>query len=383
MFKLLKGGHCFTPFDKGKKDILIACNKIYQVEDHIEEAKLWDLELFECKDKIVCPGFIDQHVHIIGGGGEEGPVSRIPELMLSDIITAGITTLVGVLGVDSVTRSIAGLLAKAKALQIEGVNTYIYTGSYSVPTATLTGKALTDLVLIDKVIGIGEIAISDHRSSHPSQGSLYELAYEARVGGMIGGKAGIVHIHVGDGKEGINPLIQLVQESDFPKEMFVPTHVNRNKALFEQSMEYTGSGGNMDLTAGESSENGYSVPDALEMIVKNNIDIGKVTISSDGNGSIPAKGSENTGVGKVKQLFEDIRKCVLEKHLHMEDVLKTVTSNVANILKIYPQKGTLSCGSDADILVLNQEDMSIHSLFINGEVFIKDGEIIRKGRYEG
>ena len=168
------------------------------------------------KKCLVCPGIIDQHVHITGGGGEQGPISRIPEIMFSELVEAGVTTVVGVLGFDSITRSVAGLLAKARGLEAEGITTYIYTGSYGSPTETLTGRVLTDIVLLDKVIGVGEIALSDYRSFHPSLEDLRVLASEAMAGGMLGGKAGILHLHVGDGREGLGSLFRLLDESDFP-----------------------------------------------------------------------------------------------------------------------------------------------------------------------
>ncbi len=382
MFKLLKGGYCRAPEDLGVKDILIGLGKILKVEENISQEQLWDMQVVDCRGKLICPGFIDQHVHILGGGGEEGPVSRIPEICLSDLTTAGVCTLVGVLGIDSMTRSIGELLAKARALQTEGVNTFIYTGSYSIPTATLTGSVMKDIAFIDKVVGVGEIAISDYRSSHPTVQMLKSIASEAKIGGLVGGKAGIVHIHVGDGKDGLMPLLKLTEESDFPVDMFVPTHINRNKTIFEQGMEYTKRGGFIDLTAGEKTGKGYSVPDALEILVANGIEIERVTVSSDGNGSIPSEDSGNTGVGKVMQLFDDIRSSILNKNIDIEKAVKTVTSNVAKVLKIFPRKGALSKGSDADILVLNEGDLSIDKLMINGEFFIDNGNVLRKGRYE-
>lgn len=382
MFKLLKDGHCFSPENIGKKDILIVGDKIYKIDDFIHEEWLPNTQVYDCSGKLVCPGFIDQHVHITGGGGEEGPVSRIAELMIGDIISSGVSTLVGVLGVDAITRSIAGLLAKARALQAEGITTFIYTGSYEIPTATLTGKVISDIVLIDKVIGVGEIALADHRSSHPSGQMLKGLASEARIGGLLGGKAGVMHMHVGDGKAGLASLFKLVNESDFPIEMFVPTHLNRNKQLFQQAIEYAKGNGFIDLTAGETSEIGYSIPDALQMLLNQGINIEKITVSSDGNGSIPARNGGNTGVGRVSQLFDDIKECILGKKLSMEQILKTVTSNVAKVLKLYPQKGSLQTGSDADILVLDKNDLGIDKFFIKGEVFVDNRVITRKGRYE-
>lgn len=381
MFKFLKNGICYGPQYLGNKDILIVLNKIYKIDDNIAAENLPNVEIIDCTDKIVCPGFIDQHLHITGGGGEEGFVSRIPEIKLRDIVSAGVTTVVGVLGFDSITRNIEGLLAKARGLEAEGLNTFIYTGSYEVPTATITGKVLKDITLIDKIIGVGEIAISDHRSSHPTLDMLKEIAYEARAGGLLSNKAGIVHIHVGDGKGGLQPLKELVENSDYPMDMFIPTHLNRNKSLFHQAIEFANSGGNIDLTAGQSSESGYSVPDAMELLLREKVSIDRITVSSDGNGSIPSNGT-GALIGKVSQLFDDIRVCVLDRKIDLTWVLKTVSENVAKRLKLFPKKGVLAEGSDGDILVINRQDFSINSVFIGGEKFIDNGMVIKKGFYE-
>lgn len=381
MFKLLKNGICYGPQYLGNKDILVVLNKIYKIAENIPAENLPDIEIIDCTDKIVCPSFIDQHLHITGGGGEEGFVSRIPEIKLRDILSAGVTTVVGVLGFDSITRNIEGLLAKARGLEAEGLNTFIYTGSYEVPTATITGKVLKDITLIDKIIGVGEIAISDHRSSHPTIDMLKEIAYEARAGGLLSGKAGIVHIHVGDGKGGLNPLKELLEYSDYPADMFIPTHLNRNKSLFHQAIEFANAGGNIDLTAGQSSESGYSVPDGMELLLREKVSIDRITVSSDGNGSIPSNGT-GALVGKVSQLFDDIRVCVLDRKIDLSFILKTVSENVAKRIKLFPRKGILAEGSDGDILVINRQDFTINSVFIGGEKFVDNGLVIKKGFYE-
>lgn len=376
MFTLLKNGHCYMPEDVGRKDVLIAYDKICDIKDEISLARLWDVEEIDCQDCLVCPGIIDQHVHITGGGGEQGPISRIPEIQFSEVVEAGVTTLVGVLGFDSITRSIASLLAKARALEAEGITTYIYTGSYGSPTETLTGRVLTDLVLLDKVIGVGEIAIADYRSNHPSLQDLRTLASEANGGGMLGGKAGVLHLHVGDGKEGLDSLLRLIDESDFPIGMFVPTHINRNQKLFQQGIELLQRGGNIDLTAGETV--GLSVADALSLLLQKGISLEKVTVSSDGNGSSP----NESGISFMYQLLGDLRSCVLHNHLDFARVITIATGNPAKVLKLYPQKGCLQAGSDADILVLKKDDLSVFRLFAKGQTVVVDQKAVKTGKYE-
>lgn len=382
MFKILKKGHCFNPSDIGVKDILIGCGKIIRISDDIKPEGLFEYDLVDCTGKLVFPGFIDQHIHIIGGGGEDGSDSRIPEISLGDITTAGVSTIVGLLGFDDITRSVITLLLKARALEKEGLSTFIYTGSYSIPAQTVTGHISSDIALIDKVLGVGEIAISDYRSSHFGLQTFKEIAAEVLKGGLIGKKAGVVHLHIGEGKEGLTPLFSLLEETEYPIGMFVPSHLNRNKRLFEQALMYGSRGGNIDITAGEDEGGGYGVRKAMKAVFESGINPGLLTVSSDGNGSIPGINGSKDGVGKVKSLFDDIAGCLLDRELQIPMVAACVTENVARLLKIYPEKGVLKQGSDADVLVLNREDMGIFRLFIGGEVYVKDGTAVKKGRFE-
>ncbi|HEX3028967.1 MAG TPA: amidohydrolase family protein [Clostridia bacterium] len=66
----------------------------------------------------------------------------------------------------------------------------------------------------------------------------------------------------------------------------------------------------------------------------------------------------------------------------MAAVLGCVTVNPARILKIFPQKGTLSVGSDADMVVMD-EKMNIEKVFAMGEMLLDNGKPIKKGKYEG
>lgn len=383
MLKLLKSAEVYSPQYMGRKDLLLVLDRIGMMGDVIPSEGLPLLEIIDCTGKIACPGLVDQHIHLTGGGGEEGPPSSIPEIMLGDITSAGVSTVVGVLGVDGSGRTVQGLLTKARSLEFEGLNTYMYTGYYGLPAVTITGRILTDVVFIDKVLGAGEIAISDYRSSHPDLQTLKELAYEVITGGLVGGKAGVLHIHVGDGKKGLQPLTDLIEDSEYPARMFVPTHLNRNRELFEQAVGYARDGGNIDLTAGEKTGKGLSVPDAVLKLLGSGVPMDKVTVSSDGNGSMKPEGENGgTGVGRVVQLLNDIRGCILEKGVPVPTALGLVTENVARVLGLFPKKGCLAPGSDADILILNKGDMTPDKLFVKGNLLVDNGVPIKKGRYE-
>ncbi len=361
MLTLYKNLDCYTPKHIGKNDILICGNKIYRIQPGINIADENLLEnVYDCSGLYAFPGLIDQHVHINGGGGENGFASRTPEIDIDEIFRAGVTTLVGLLGADSCTRSLNSLYAKAKSLEAGGLTTFVYTGCYTVPPVTFTGDIVRDLVLIDKVVGVGEIAVSDHRSSHADREHLLKLASDAHLGGLLGGKAGVVHLHIGDGKAGLSPLVQLIENSDLPVGQFVPTHVNRNPKLFRQAAEYCRNGGNIDLTSGE--EEGVSVPDALQQLIDDGIELSRVTVSSDSNGSIP-----DGGVGRIQSLFDDIFRCITEREINPEAVVSLVTQNAAKVLKIHPKKGTLREGSDADILITDKS-YKIRKLVCSGTV---------------
>ena len=348
MLTLLRNLDCYCPKHIGKQDILICGDKLYKIQPEIPYSHTTLIEkIIDCDGMIAFPGFIDQHVHIIGGGGEGGFSSHVAEIDIDSILKAGVTTLVGLLGADSFTKSPEALYAKAKSLEAQGITTYLYSGCYAMPPATLTKNVISDLVLIDKVIGVGEIAISDHRSSHPSKEELLKMAADVHLGGLLGSKAGIVHLHLGDGKAGLSPLINLLKTADLPMDEFVPTHANRNAMLFKQAMAYCQSGGNMDLTSGEKA--GISVPNAVYTLLVKRIDLSKVTVSSDANGSIPEGGASH-----IQTLYEDIVSCMLDKGINPEIVIRLVTENVAKVLKLYPKKGVLQEGSDADILITDK-----------------------------
>ncbi|MEG6565529.1 beta-aspartyl-peptidase [Thermoanaerobacterium saccharolyticum] len=389
MFLLLKGAEIYTPKCIGKMDVLTCNEKIVKIAKNIDIKDLPELSTVDLSGNIIVPGFIDQHVHIAGGGGEGGPATRTPEIKLTDLTKAGITTVVGLLGADGITRSMTELLAKARALEEEGLTTYIYTGAYELPTRTLTNSVRSDVAIIDKVLGTGEIAISDHRSAQPTEEDLTKLAAEARVGGLLGNKPGIVHLHVGDGIRGLTPIIDIVKNTEIPVTQFIPTHVNRNSHLFSQAMEFLKMGGRIDLTSDikpdENSKTALSPIDAVRKIVENNLPLDNVTMSSDSNGSIPVfdenKKLIKVMVGSTLTLYRDLKEIIANGVLPLETAIKIITENVAKVLLLYPKKGCIKENSDADLVVLDK-NLNISSVIAKGQFMIKFNEIVKKGTFE-
>ncbi len=385
---LISQAEVYAPEYLGVKDILIAGNRITSLADKIERGGLskFDLQFVDARGKIALPGLIDAHVHIAGAGGEGGPSSRTPEMQLSQMLAGGITTVIGCLGTDGMTRSPESVLMKVKSLRAEGVSAWMYTGSYQVPTPTITGSIGRDLALIEEVIGVGEIALSDHRSSCPTTHELMRLAGEARVGGMLGGKAGIVNIHMGDAKDPFQPLHEVVSNSELKYKQFFPTHCNRNHYIFEDAKSY-GKEGYLDITTSSYpffSEFEVKPSSAIKELLNSGVPAGHITMTSDGNGSLPHFNEKGELVqlemGQPKTIFSEMLDAVVQEKLPLEMAIRVVTSNVAEILKL-KSKGRIRTGSDADILILDK-NYAIQDVFAGGVQMVAGSRAILKGTYE-
>lgn len=361
MIKLLKNINCFNPSHIGIKDILIVKDIIYKVLSPNTLKSDFLMQEIDCSGLTAFPGFIDGHVHIIGGGGDQGFGSYNREISAKEIIDGAVTTVVGVLGADKNAKNLFELYAKAKALELEGINTYIYIGNYSVPVITFTGDIVNDLILIDKAIGVGELAISDERSSHPTINELIKIASHTYLGGLLGDKAGILHFHLGDGKDRLSLLRQILDKTNLPIEMFLPTHVNRNKQLFEDAINYALSGGKIDLTAGEKV--GITVKDAVIQLIDRKVNMSNVTVSSDANASTCC------GMAKISALYSDIVDCI-KSGVDASIALSLVTKNVANCLIKNDKLGQIKEGYLANIVIVNDK-YEIKKVISNGK-FLKN-----------
>ncbi len=388
MVILIQGAEIFSPDSLGVKDILLAGKKIAAINEPGQiNLQGVDHQPINASGLILCPGLIDSHVHITGGGGEGGPETRAPEIQLEDITTSGVTTVIGCLGTDGVTRHMESLLAKAFGLEREGISTYIYTGSYEIPVRTLTGSVRSDLILIDKVIGAGEIALSDHRSAQPGFFEFSRLAAECRVGGMLGGKAGILHCHLGDGPRRLDMIFRLLAETEIPASQIVPTHTNRNPGLLEEAVKFIHKGGTIDLTADlnpDPTESRHlSVAAAIDRCLAMQASLDHITVSSDGNGSLPVfdEQGELTGltVASEKSLLVNFRFVVKNKLLSMVQAVKLFSTNPARCCKL-TGKGKIKAGFDGDLLILDQ-DLSLVHVLAKGRIMVQDRRVKTRGTF--
>jgi len=388
MLTLLKGIEVYAPEYAGVKDILIANGIIENIADQINVNGA-DITIIDCKNKIALPGFFDQHVHLIGGGGEAGPYSRTPEVMLSDLIVNGITTVVGVLGTDGTTRHVESLLTKARGLETEGISAYILTGSYEIPVNTITKDIRSDIILIDKVLGVGEVALSDHRSSQPTIDELRKIATQARLGGMLSGKAGVFQLHMGSGKVGLSPIFDIIENTEIPARHFIPTHINRQRELFEQAIELAKKGAFVDITSGITPEGDFTdaikPSDAIIEYLEKGGPLDNLTMSSDGNGSMAVYDDK----GKVLQLlvtltnslYTEFKDTVLINKLAIDQAVRIISTNPAKANGLYPKKGAVKIGSDADILITDKE-LNIDAVIAKGKVMVENGVVKVFGTFE-
>jgi beta-aspartyl-dipeptidase (metallo-type) len=370
----------------GKKDVLIGGNTIVAIAEDITAPSGFDVEIIDGEGLTMIPGLIDAHVHIAGAGGEGGPATRTPEMQLSHMIHAGVTSVIGCLGTDGMTRSVESVLMKAKSLKQEGVSAWIMTGAYQIPTPTILGDVGKDVAMIEEVIGVGEVALSDHRSSFPSAHELIRLTEHARVGGMLGGKAGIVNIHMGDAKDPFKPIHEAVEMSELKYTQFWPTHCNRNDYIFEDAKEY-GKKGYIDITASSYPyfpEYEIKPAKAIVQLMEAGVPLEHITLTSDACGSLPdfdEKGNlVKLEMGYPRSVFDEIVDAVKEEGLELEKALKVSTSNVADILKLR-KKGRIQQGNDADLVIINSNFEIVHYMAM-GQFMMKDSVMMKKGSYE-
>ena len=384
MLKLWKNCDVYAPAHLGRRDILIIGDKIHQIEPDLSAWEtLPEMEVLDLGGAVVCPGLVDLHVHVTGGGGEQGPASRTPEVRLTDLTLNGVTTVLGLLGTDGVSRSLQNLLFKCRALEEEGLTTRMLTGSYRCPSPTLCGSVMDDVALMDKVVGV-KLALSDHRGSAVTGAELARLGTEARVGGMLAGKPGLTVLHMGSAPRRMAPLFEALELSDVPPQNFLPTHCCRTPELVAEAVRFNRMGGTIDFTADlPGSAAGTSA--ALCSALRQGADPGRVTMSSDACGSQPVFDVAGRCVGLTSTtcatLLQELRRMLAREGLDLATALRFFTENPARVLGLEGVKGAVAPGADADLLALDG-NYAVRHLLARGKTAVKDGAAVLRGRFE-
>lgn len=379
---LIKGAEVYAPEYLGKKDVLIAGEKIERIGEDLPEYE--GCQVIDGTGRIVAPGFIDRHVHITGGGGEGSFHTQAPQVQLSDLIRGGVTTVVGLLGTDGISRRTENLVAKAKALKEEGISAYCCCGAYGHPGPTITGSISRDIMFVDEIIGL-KLAVSDHRAPNITVDELIRLGSDVRTAGMLSGKAGFVCLHMGGDDRALSPVFEALERTSIPVKTFQPTHVGRAKKLQEDAFKLAKMGGTIDFTCGQFEEKIKELAASLRAAKEAGVPMDKVTISSDGQGSwsnYDAAGNlTEMGVSSVDTMYRQVVYQVQNENMSLEEALSLGTRNVAKALEVYPKKGAVHEGSDADVLVLNG-DLSMNTVIARGSLMMQDGVLLKKGTYE-
>jgi beta-aspartyl-dipeptidase (metallo-type) len=383
---LLRNAELYDPAPLGRRNLVVAGGEVLWVGRDVPAIDhALDVDEVDLGGRRVIPGLIDGHVHLTGGGGEAGPETRVPPVPITRLTLGGVTTAVGVLGTDDAVRTTAELVTVARGIIAQGLSAWCHTGGYHVPPTTATGSVRLDIALIDLVIGVGELAISDHRSSQPTLDELLRVAGDAHVGGLMSGKAGIVHLHVGDGPRGLELIRQALDASELPPAMFQPTHVNRRRALFDEAMALTERGCTIDVTAFPvaDGEDAWSADEAVVRYLDAGRDPARITVSSDGGGCLPVFDGEGRvasfDVGSPSASGETLG-ALLRRGQPLERVLPAFTTNPARVLLLH-RKGRIGPGMDADMVVLGANG-EVEDVMARGRWMVKKGIPVVWGTFE-
>ena len=380
MLTLIRNAQVFTPEPLGFREVLIASGRVAAIAESIDISGK-ALEVVDAGGMWLMPGLVDPLTHPCGGGGEGGFGNRTAELLPEAFIRAGVTTPIGALGTDSITRNLDVLYGHVMMLRAHGISACMFSGSYRLPAPTLTGDIARDLVLIEPVIGVGEVAIADHRSSHLSISELRRLASDVQLGGVLSGKGGTMLMHIGDSESGLELIEKVLRDSDLPRRLFYPTHVNRQKALLKQAIDFTCKGGYADITVSTTPEllDAGEVPalDAFHQVIDAGSPAAHLTFSSDAGGSLPhyehgvlagLKAAEPDSLLRLLQsYFSDNRNA-------NHQVIQAMTLNPARALHLHG-KGRIQAGADADLLLLEPDKLELIHVMGQGHWLMRDGEI--------
>ncbi|MGB7996312.1 MAG: beta-aspartyl-peptidase [Photobacterium halotolerans] len=373
MLRIIQNVRLFAPEDQGICHLVICGNRIHSVSDTLPAIPSDMADVINGHGMWLAPGFIDGLVHSVGGGGEGGFINRTPEIHADDMLKNGVTTAVSALGTDAITRNLPNLLGKCRELSAKGIDSYFYTGSYHLPPTTLTGSVATDLLYIPEIIGIGELALSDLRGSVIRFDDLYAIARQVRTSANLAGKKGVVFCHIGDHPDQLTLLDDLIEKTELPYSLFIPTHINRNPALFTAGIRYARAGGFIDITTstnqGLLDDGEVFCSEALAKALQAGVPVERISFSSDANASLPRFDADGNTIGvdtgRIASLYEAVQLAVTRYGVPFDLAIQCITSTPANALGFH-RKGYIRPGFDADLVLIQPDNMQIKQVWSQG-----------------
>ncbi|HEX9950352.1 MAG TPA: beta-aspartyl-peptidase [Rubricoccaceae bacterium] len=382
----------YAPEPLGRRCVVVAGERVVAITDAPPRLDGLTVETVDVGGRRLVPGLVDAHVHVTGGGGEAGPHTAAPAPPLSAYTTAGVTTVVGLLGTDDTTRTTGGLVRRVRALREEGLSAFAWTGGYHLPPTTLTGTVRGDIAFVREIIGFGELAVSDHRSSQPTRDEVARVAADCHVGGLMTGKAGVLHLHLGDGARGLATIRDLLDTTEIPPRTFHPTHVNRRAALLDEAFALTERGVTVDLTAFPSDDptggllpgdREVSAADAVVRFLAAGLPLDRLTVSSDGGGCLPtfdAQGEMLRMGFATSAALADLLADLLARGVPLSDALAPLTRNPARLLRLRG-KGAVAPGMDADLVILGPDGRPT-DVMARGRWHVRDSLPVLRGLFE-
>jgi beta-aspartyl-dipeptidase (metallo-type) len=392
---VLRNAEVLAPQPLGRRDVVIAGERIVALAEARVEIRGLELEELDLAGLTLAPGFVDNHVHVLGGGGGLGFSSRAPELQTSQLTRAGITSVIGMLGFDATSKDMRALIAKTKAFKEDGLSTYALTGAtLEHPVPTLTGRIRDDIAFVDEIIGVGEISVSElgyaYDSNGPGAQYIAQAATEGLLAGRLARKRGYLCLQVPPYHGAcLKPLLAMLERTGLPIGQLLPSHVNQTDAYMADALAWAERGGFIDVGANYSPENNFSratpPAKAIVQLLGAGVPVEKVLLSSDGNGA-PPKEEQREGQPAVANympvgaLHAAWRRLIVEEGMAPTDALRTVTSNVADATGL-SRKGRIAPGLDADLIAFDA-DWQIRTVIARGRVMVEAGRPVARGMFD-
>jgi beta-aspartyl-dipeptidase (metallo-type) len=366
MFILIENGQIYTPTPIGRHSVLIAGDRIARIGG-IDPRALDRLgvewERIDAEGCFVVPGLIDPHAHLLGGSGEGSLALATPMVFVHEIARAGVTTVVGTLGVDTTMKTVEGLLARVKALSELGLTTRMWTGGYNVPPTTLLNSVRQDMMFVEEVIGAGEVAISDERGLNQSAQELAKLVRDTHVGGLLSGKCGRTHFHVGEESTRLQPLRDIVEQFQVQCDWLFPTHIQRNAELLKEAIDLANAGAYVNMDIVEEDLHRW-----LRVYLDEGGPLDRLSVCSDMDSSTP------------DIFYAQFCGLVVEHGYSLDMVLPLFTSNTADALKL-EGIGTIVEQNQADVLVLAPDGLRVRHVIAKGQVIVREGEALIREKW--